>query len=172
MRRTSSNDSSTIDTRPLGDQDAGDGSATTRARTGGRRDRVELRTSRDSDGALVVSGDLDAGSAEAFERILEPIVAGQGDIRGERAGGSTIVIDVRRVEFMDSSGLRTLVAASLRAGRRGGRVVLRNVGPRLWRLLEITGLSDHFGILRTDSRTGEGTNEPTGRPSTDRSFHR
>lgn len=172
MRRTSSSDTSTIDTRPGGDRDAGDGSTTTRARAGGRRDRMELRTSRDGDGTLLVSGDLDAGSADVLERILEPIVAGPRDVRGERAGGSTIVIDVRGVEFMDSSGLRTLVAASLRAGRRGGRIVLRNVGPRLWRLLEITGLNDHFGIQRADSRTGEGTNEPAGRPPTDRSFHR
>lgn len=171
MRRTSSSDTSTIDTRPGGGRDAGDGSTATQARSG-RRDRMELRTRRDGDGALVVSGDLDAGSANAFERILDPIVDGPPDARGERAGGSTIVIDVRGVEFMDSSGLRTLVAASLRAGRRGGRIVLRDVGPRLWRLLEITGLNDHFGIQRADSRTGEGTNEAVGRPTTDRSFHR
>jgi anti-anti-sigma factor len=61
-------------------------------------------------------------------------------------GQGPLVIDLRGVGFMDSSGLRTLVAASIRAHRRGTRVALRNVGSDLSRLLEITGLRDQFGL--------------------------
>ncbi len=105
--------------------------------TARRPDRRALRVATGEDGALVVSGDLDAASAQMMERAL---------IEAERDARSPLVVDLRGVSFMDSSGLRTLVAASLRAGRRGTRVALRNVGRELDRLLEITGLRDQFGL--------------------------
>jgi anti-anti-sigma factor len=104
-----------------------------------RTDRRELRVATVGGGALRVTGDLDAASAPAMERALIEAEAAHDD-RGP------LVVDLRGVAFMDSSGLRTLVAASLRAGRRGTRVALRNVGPELGRLLEITGLRDQFDL--------------------------
>ncbi len=108
-----------------------------------RPDQHDLQIVDGDDGALVVAGDLDAASAESMERALRSAEA-------ERDRRSPLVVDLRGVAFMDSSGLRTLVAASLRAGRRGTRVTLRNVGPELSRLLEITGLCDQFGLPAAD----------------------
>lgn len=103
-----------------------------------RPDRQNLQIATADDGALVVAGDLDAASADVMDRALRDAEEGRDP--------APIVVDLRGVAFMDSSGLRTLVAASLRAGRRGSRVALRNVGPELSRLLEITGLCDQFGL--------------------------
>ena len=103
------------------------------------RDRTELRVTRSRDGTLTVIGDLDASTSSRFERALQSHETTVVDDR-------PLVIDVSGVGFTDSSGLRTLVAASLRAGRRGARVVLRNAGPELTRLLEITGLTAQFGV--------------------------
>jgi anti-sigma B factor antagonist len=111
-------------------------SGTGRAR---RSDRQDLQITTADDGSLVVAGDLDAATADMMDRALR-------DAEAARQQRTPIVVDLRGVVFMDSSGLRTLVAASLRAGRRGTRVALRNVGPELSRLLEITGLRDQFGL--------------------------
>lgn len=101
-----------------------------------RADRHELRVTRGRDGTVVVTGDLDVRSAETLERALLEVESGEGPV----------IIDVREVDFMDSSGLRALVAASLRAGRRGTHVALRNARPELTRLLEITGLREQFRV--------------------------
>lgn len=109
-----------------------------------RRGRSQLRITTARDGTLAVAGDLDASSAATLERALEPFESGEAT---SPDGAHPVVIDVRGVEFVDSSGLRALVVASLRAGRRGTRVVLNNAGPSLTRLLEITGLTDQFGMV-------------------------
>ncbi len=119
-----------------------------------RADQRGLRITSGHDGAIVVSGDLDAASAASMERALEAAEAGA-------AHHCPLVVDLRGVEFMDSSGLRTLVAASLRAGRRGTHVALRNVGPELGRLLEITGLRDQFGLTAAGT---DGLAQPAAAP--------
>lgn len=122
------------------------------------RGRSQLRITAARDGTLAVAGDLDASSAATLERALQPF-----EETGAAAadGDHPVIIDVRGVEFMDSSGLRTLVAASLRAGRRGTRVVLRNASPELARLLEITGLSDQFGVPPRSDRRPWGPSDPS-----------
>jgi anti-anti-sigma factor len=94
----------------------------------------------DRDGRIVVIGDIDVVSATSIEAALR-----QAE---ERAGESSdpIVLDARGVRFIDSSGLRILLAASNRNTRAGRRVVLESPGPTLVRLLEITGTGDMFVI--------------------------
>lgn len=104
-----------------------------------QRDRHDLRVTQGSDGAIVVAGDLDVSSAGTLEQAL--IAAEQS-----RRADEPLVIDMHGVEFMDSSGLRTLVAASLRAANRGTKVALRSARIELVRLLEITGLREQFGL--------------------------
>jgi anti-anti-sigma factor len=60
--------------------------------------------------------------------------------------GAPIVLDLDDVGFIDSSGLRTLLAATRRADSRGTVVRLRNVGTTVRRMLEITGTADRFEI--------------------------
>ena len=89
----------------------------------------------DTSGAFVVHGDIDIAGGPT----LENYVLGSTD-------GMPIVLDLRDVEFIDSSGLRTLLAAARRAQRHDTRVGLRNVGPAVRRMLEITGTSSQFEI--------------------------
>ncbi len=89
----------------------------------------------DTSGALVVHGDIDIAGGPTLESYV---------LRSE--SGRPIVLDLRGVEFIDSSGLRTLLAAARRARRNDSSVRLRNVGTAVRRMFEITATSDQFEI--------------------------
>jgi anti-sigma B factor antagonist len=87
---------------------------------------------------LVASGELDVASSPALEQELE------------RASGSEaelVILDLRDLEFMDSTGLSVLVKAQRRAQSAGRRFGLVNGGPQIRRLLSISGLADWLNIV-------------------------
>ncbi|HJQ41930.1 MAG TPA: STAS domain-containing protein [Jatrophihabitantaceae bacterium] len=57
-----------------------------------------------------------------------------------------VVIDLGDVTFLDSSGLGALVTIRTEAIDAGKDVRLRNVPPRVARVLAITGLTDAFPV--------------------------
>lgn len=84
-----------------------------------------------SDGEIVVEaiGELDLHSAEVLEREVITLRA---------AGHDSIVVDLRGVEFIDSTGLRLLIALH-RAAQREGRSLSLVPGPRpVQRIFELT----------------------------------
>ncbi|MCU1504653.1 MAG: anti-sigma-factor antagonist [Ilumatobacteraceae bacterium] len=88
-----------------------------------------------ADGVIVAVGDIDvAGGPLVDAAILE----------GESE--QPVIIDLTEVTFIDSSGLRSLLSASRRAGERGTEVVLRSPSAAVRRLLEITGTEGQFRI--------------------------
>jgi anti-sigma B factor antagonist len=89
----------------------------------------------DTSGALVVHGDIDIAGGPTLDTYVK---------RSDT--GRPIVLDLDDVDFIDSSGLRTLLTATRRAGERGTVVRLRNVGTTVRRMLEITGTADQFEI--------------------------
>lgn len=92
------------------------------------------------DGAITVHGDIDMAGGPVVEAAIL-----------QREDHRPVVIDLADVFFIDSSGLRSLLAASRRAQARNTHVVLRSVGPEVARLLEITGTTSQFVI---ESRRG------------------
>ena len=93
--------------------------------------RLDINVSADG---LVLAGELDAHTAPLLAEHLAELPAGDGDV----------VLDISRVEFMDSSGLRVVIDAHQRALDAGRRLVLRQPTSAVQRLLEISGLSDHL----------------------------
>jgi len=87
-------------------------------------------------GEITVSGEIDAHSAESFATALE---AAGDDVE-------TIVVDLRDVTFMDSSGLRVLVGAQQRSDGGGPNLVLRSPSHQIVRLLDLAGLAETFDI--------------------------
>jgi anti-sigma B factor antagonist len=51
-----------------------------------------------------------------------------------------LIIDLRHVDFMDSSGLRALLIERRRREQAGGSIELSNPPPLVIRLLEVTGV--------------------------------
>ncbi|MFD5613404.1 STAS domain-containing protein [Kitasatospora sp. NPDC127060] len=76
------------------------------------------------------SGDVDLAAAPRLRRDLAHALAAHHDV----------VLDLSEVEFMDCAGLGALVEALNQADRQGRRLALRGTGPRVARLLELTGL--------------------------------
>jgi len=79
----------------------------------------------------------------------------------ERAGAKAILLDVRNLGFIDSSGLQVLLRAYRRSETNGHRFLLTGASPIARRLCEITGtefLLDAGGTAQLLGRfTGNGS---------------
>ncbi|HQY86658.1 MAG TPA: STAS domain-containing protein [Ilumatobacteraceae bacterium] len=93
------------------------------------------------DGALIVAGDIDMAGGPILEQAL---LERESELLAQ--GGGDIVVDLTGVDFMDSSGLRSMLATARSAAARQANLELRSVGPQIIRLLEITGTVDQFTI--------------------------
>jgi anti-sigma B factor antagonist len=97
-----------------------------------------LATEREGSRAiLTVRGELDAYSAPGLEDQVTRLL---GDHVAD------VVLDLSETGFLDSSGLRAILTAQRRLGESNGRLVLRAPSEPVTRLLEITGLTDHFSV--------------------------
>ena len=97
----------------------------------------------DSDGRAVVTirGELDLATAPDLETVvLERLDAGQD-----------VVLDLRELQFMDSSGLRVLVTAHARAADGDGglrfAVVRPPAGSEVAKILEIAGVGQQLDVV-------------------------
>lgn len=61
-------------------------------------------------------------------------------------GDHQLVVDLTRVEFLDSTGLGALIGAQRRAKEAGGEIRLLVPDGQILRLLRITGLLKVFGV--------------------------
>ena len=104
-----------------------------------------LRVERsDPDGVphLELVGELDLSTVDPLKLRLELV---------EREDPPTIVVDLRRVTFMDSMGLGILVSHRLRA-RQGGRRLVLVPGPEhVQQLFDVTGMRDQFEWVEAPS---------------------
>jgi anti-sigma B factor antagonist len=91
-------------------------------------------------GAVVAEGDIDLAGGPLLDTAI---------LRVE--GNGPLVIDLTAVEFIDSSGLRSLLTASRRAESRESFVILRNPSASVKRLLSITGTAEQFQIESDDA---------------------
>ena len=90
-------------------------------------------------GAVWVSprGELDYDSAPEFKQALLAAL--------ERA--LLIIIDLRALTFIDSTGLHAIIATDHRARKTGHRVVLIRGSGQVDRLFELVGLTDRLKIV-------------------------
>jgi anti-sigma B factor antagonist len=86
---------------------------------------------------ISVSGELDLASSPALEEELERVA---------RSDAQLVVVDLRSLEFMDSTGLSVLVRAHQRAEENGRRLGLVNGSQQVQRLLTLTGVADRLTL--------------------------
>jgi anti-sigma B factor antagonist len=98
--------------------------------------RVEVRNA-DATTVISVSGELDLASSPALEEELERVA---------RSDAQLVVVDLRSLEFMDSTGLSVLVRAHQRAEENGRRLGLVNGSQQVQRLLTLTGVADRLTL--------------------------
>jgi anti-sigma B factor antagonist len=86
---------------------------------------------------LAVSGELDLAASPALEERLDQVF---GD------AVSQLIIDLRQLEFIDSTGLSVLVKAHQRAQESGCTFGLVNGGSQVRRLLSLTGIAERLRV--------------------------
>jgi anti-sigma B factor antagonist len=88
-----------------------------------------------ADAATVrVSGEIDASTAPTLAATLDRVIA---------AGATAIAVDLGAVDFIDSTGLTTLIAARTQLDGRGTLTVV-SPSDAVRRLLDLTGLDELF----------------------------
>lgn len=87
------------------------------------------------DGVVHIIGDLDAQTSSRLDEVITALLDD---------GADEVVFDLGELDFLDSSGLRSMVLA--RGPQGDGRVVLRSPSAAVSRLLDITGLTEVFVI--------------------------
>ena len=66
-------------------------------------------------------------------------------------GKKQIVLDMKNIDYIDSSGLGALVAAHLSANTHGAAMRLCNLGRRFSKVLQLTQLITMFNVYSTEA---------------------
>jgi anti-sigma B factor antagonist len=105
--------------------------------------RLQISIEHQSDVVIVrLTGEVDVATAPELDQRLQEIATG---------GHTHVVIDLSEVEFIDSTGLQSIVRAQYFADANRRRLTLRRGSPQVQRLFEITGLLDRVSF--EDSET-------------------
>lgn len=100
--------------------------------------RLTVRRADGDTGPLIqLSGELDAHTADQLSDELASTPANDGE---------TLVLDMSDVRFVDSVGLRAVIAAHKRQSDAGGHLRLQGLNDRVARVFEYAGLNDHLEI--------------------------
>jgi anti-sigma B factor antagonist len=94
---------------------------------------VTANTEDPSEPVIALAGELDLASVEATRDGIRPFLANDP---------AQVTFDLEKLTFMDSSGIALLVQIS----NNVEHVTLINVAPIVHRVLEATGLLEHFGL--------------------------
>ena len=100
-----------------------------------------LRIEQRHDGDIAVlhlDGELDLASAPLFQAELDRAAVG---------GAAKLLIDLRDLYFIDSTGLRTIFSAQAHASERGQEFAVTHGSEQVQRLLAITRMGDHLRIV-------------------------
>ena len=87
---------------------------------------------------LSLNGELDIAAAPRIEDALR---------EAEEQGPATVVLDLSELVFMDSTGLRTILAADARAKEAGRRLVVVQGDENIQRIFEVTRLHERVEIV-------------------------
>ena len=115
----------------------------------GPRQRFATATAQLGNGTAVVSvmGELDRATLPAFDRTLLDVT---------EAGTGEVIVDLTCCSFLDSSGLRALIATRERLERSDRSLALVLSNPIVMRVFQLTGFDEWFQIRPSSSANGNG----------------
>jgi anti-sigma B factor antagonist len=87
---------------------------------------------------LRLTGELDMAAVDRFERVLTAHLTPEP---------ATFVLDMRKLTFIDSSGLRALIMADQSVRGEGGRLVVVKGPDRVNEVLEMTGVARQIELV-------------------------
>ena len=89
---------------------------------------------------LIASGGLDLASSPALDEELRRI---------DESDVEFVIVDLRKLEAIDSTGLTVLVKAGQRAEEAGKRFALVKGGQQVERLVNLTGVAGRLAVVDT-----------------------
>jgi len=102
---------------------------------------IDLKSERKGETLVfALRGSLDLATSPTVKAALSDAIE-----RGE----SKLIVDLRQLEFLDSTGLSVLIGAHRRAAERAGSLRLIVSEGQILRLLTITGLIAVFAVYRS-----------------------
>lgn len=84
---------------------------------------------------VVPEGRLDFGSAAAFEKQLQDVLAGAGTARG------SVLLDCAALDYVSSAGLRSILLGARAAQRAGVTFALCALRPPVREVFDLSGFS-------------------------------
>jgi len=102
-------------------------------------------TVTDETAVVALTGELDVAGATLLEQEIDRVIA--DEVR-------TLVLDLRELDFMDSTGLRLMVLADDRARTEGRSLRLVRGKPDVQRVFEITRMTDRLDFVDSPAEAG------------------
>lgn len=99
--------------------------------------RVEVRNHGRA-AIIAVSGELDLASSPALQEELDRLAMSDSQL---------LIIDLRELDFMDSTGLSVLVRAHQRSEEQGRELAMVKGPQQVQRLLSLTGVGDRLTLV-------------------------
>jgi anti-anti-sigma factor len=101
---------------------------------------LSLHTYREPDRVRVeVSGELDLSSALVFEEALRRVE--------DECQPDLLVLDLRSLKFMDSTGLRLILSAHARALNQDRELAVIEGGAAVRRIFRLTGVLERLNVV-------------------------
>lgn len=100
--------------------------------------RIEVSESGDDAVLIALEGDLDISGVPTLEKELK---------RLEGQGPAHIILDLRQLLFLDSSGLRAIVSADSRARRDGWKLTVVQGPETVRRVFSITLMDKRLHLV-------------------------
>lgn len=108
---------------------------------------LSFRTTVTGETAVIaLTGELDVAGADVLEHELRRVA--------DEHGAKTLVLDLRELEFMDSTGLRLMVLADERARADGRDFALVRGRQDVHRVFEITRMVDRLRFVDDPAEAG------------------
>jgi anti-sigma B factor antagonist len=105
----------------------------------GIEDQLQVEVMRGQDRIVLrLTGELDLATVPLLQRALEAV---------ELEPAAMVVLDLRELQFMDSTGLRTILDAHSRSRQPGYDFAVTRGSDQVERLLSITRVSEHLRIM-------------------------
>ena len=102
---------------------------------------TEIRGSK-SHALVLLSGELDASTAGGLYEELAQI---------SRDGIVHVALDLKDLEFIDSTGISVLIAEHKRTASAGGELIILTPHHHVRRVFEVAGLMDVLNVLPPDA---------------------
>jgi anti-sigma B factor antagonist len=92
---------------------------------------------KDGETIIFVEGQLNTETSPELQNTLE----------GEFSGAASITVDLSKLHYISSAGLRVLLAAQKKSKLTGVPFRLSHLTPHVWELFDMVGFTDFFTII-------------------------